>query len=145
MASFLFVALYASMAAAALLVELLFSALGLIPQQRNALVVEATTAWNYTTWLNIAFLAFAAYLIWRFVRTGGVPDAEDDESSAGDGVIGIARVLLIAHRGTAETFRTLQLFNSYRVRKLDSSALRIDSIPTRAVYFAVWNLGSVTH
>jgi uncharacterized membrane protein YraQ (UPF0718 family) len=73
MTGFLFVTFYASMAAAALLVDLLFAALGLIPQQRNALVVEATIAWNYTTWLNIAFLALAAYLVWRFVRTGGVP------------------------------------------------------------------------
>jgi uncharacterized membrane protein YraQ (UPF0718 family) len=50
--------------------ELLFAALGLIPQQRNALVAEASVSWDYTTWLNIAFLALAAYLIWRF---GGVP------------------------------------------------------------------------
>ena len=73
MAGFLFVTFYAAMAAAALLVELLFAALGLIPQQRNALVVEATITWNYTTWLNIAFLALAAYLVWRFARTCGVP------------------------------------------------------------------------
>jgi uncharacterized protein len=73
MAGFLFVTFYAAMAAAALLVELLFAALGLIPQQRNALVVEASINWDYTTWLNIAFLALAAYLVWRFVRTGGVP------------------------------------------------------------------------
>jgi uncharacterized membrane protein YraQ (UPF0718 family) len=73
MAGFLFVSFYAAMAAAALLVELLFAALGLIPQQRNALVVEATITWNYTTWLNIAFLALAAYLVWRFARTCGVP------------------------------------------------------------------------
>jgi uncharacterized protein len=73
MAGFLFVTFYASMAAAALLVDLLFVALGLIPQQRNALVVEATIARSYTTWLNIVFLALAANLVWRFVRTGGVP------------------------------------------------------------------------
>jgi len=73
MAGFLFVTFYAAMAAAALLVELLFAALGLTPQQRNALVVEASINWDYTTWLNIAFLALAAYLVWRFVRTGGVP------------------------------------------------------------------------
>jgi hypothetical protein len=73
MAGFLFVTFYAAMAAAALLVELLFAALGLIPQQRNALVVEASINWDYTTWLNIAFLALAAYLVWRFVRSGGVP------------------------------------------------------------------------
>lgn len=63
MAGFLFVTFYASMAAAALLVELLFAALGLIPEQRNALVVEATIAWNYTTGLNTAFLVLAAYLV----------------------------------------------------------------------------------
>jgi uncharacterized membrane protein YraQ (UPF0718 family) len=73
MAGFLFVTFYVAMAAAALLVELLFAALGLIPQERNALVVEASINWDYTTWLNIAFLALAAYLVWRFVRTGGVP------------------------------------------------------------------------
>jgi uncharacterized protein len=73
MAGFLFVTFYVAMAAAALLVELLFAALGLTPQQRNALVVEASISWDYTTWLNIAFLALALYLVWRFVRTGGVP------------------------------------------------------------------------
>ena len=72
MAGFLFVTFYVAMAAAALLVELLFAALGLIPQQRNALVVEASISWDYTTWLNIAFLALALYLVWRFVRTGGL-------------------------------------------------------------------------
>jgi len=67
MAGFLFVTFYAAMAAAALLVELLFAALGLIPQQRNALVVEASINWDYTTWLNIAFLALAAYLVARML------------------------------------------------------------------------------
>jgi hypothetical protein len=28
---------------------------------------------NYTTWLNIAFLALAAVLVARFVKTGGIP------------------------------------------------------------------------
>jgi uncharacterized protein len=73
MAGFLFVTFYGAMAAAALLVDLLFAALGLIPQQRNALVVEPSINWDYTTWLNIGFLALAAYLVWRFLRTGGAP------------------------------------------------------------------------
>jgi uncharacterized protein len=72
MAGFLFATFYASMAAAALVVELLFAALGLVPQQRNARVVEASISWNYTTWLNIVFLVLAALLVWRFARTGGV-------------------------------------------------------------------------
>jgi uncharacterized membrane protein YraQ (UPF0718 family) len=71
MAAFLLVTFYASMAGAALIVELAFGALGLIPQARRATVVEASVTWNYTTWLNLAFLVLAAVLIWRFVRTGG--------------------------------------------------------------------------
>jgi uncharacterized protein len=71
MAAFLLVTFYASMAGAALIVELVFGALGLIPQERRATVLEASVTWNYTTWLNLAFLVLAAALIWRFVRTGG--------------------------------------------------------------------------
>jgi uncharacterized membrane protein YraQ (UPF0718 family) len=71
MAGFLFVTFYAAMAGAALIVEFIFGALGLIPSQRSAQVVEASITWNYTTWLNIAFLAIAALLVWRFLKTGG--------------------------------------------------------------------------
>jgi uncharacterized membrane protein YraQ (UPF0718 family) len=71
MAGFLFVTFYAAMTAAALIVELIFVALGLVPAQRNARVVEASITWDYTTWLNIAFLILAGLLVWRFLRTGG--------------------------------------------------------------------------
>jgi len=71
MAGFLFVTFYAAMAVAALIVELIFVALGLVPAQRNARVVEASITWDYTTWLNIAFLILAGLLVWRFLRTGG--------------------------------------------------------------------------
>lgn len=64
---------YAAMAAAGYLIELLFGATGLVPRQRNATVTEATVSWNYTTWLNIAFLIVAAVLVARFVATGGLP------------------------------------------------------------------------
>ena len=64
---------YAAMVMAGYLVELLFGAAGLTPSQRNATVMEAGISWNYTTWLNIAFLGLAAVLIVRFVTTGGVP------------------------------------------------------------------------
>jgi hypothetical protein len=73
MAGFLFATFYVAMAGAALIVEVIFSALGLIPGERHARVVEATITWNYTTWLNIAFLALAGLLVWRFFTTGG-PD-----------------------------------------------------------------------
>ncbi|BCI79836.1 hypothetical protein MTY66_14610 [Mycolicibacterium sp. TY66] len=64
---------YVSMVAAGYLVELLFGATGLIPTQRNAMVMESGISWNYTTWLNIVFLLLAAGLALRFVRTGGIP------------------------------------------------------------------------
>jgi uncharacterized membrane protein YraQ (UPF0718 family) len=71
MTAFLVVTFYAAMAGAALIVEALFDSLGLIPQERTARVLEASIAWDYTTWLNILFLAIAAWLVWRFLKTGG--------------------------------------------------------------------------
>jgi len=65
------VTFFAAMVAAALAVELLFAAAGLIPDEREAKVVEATVSWNYTTLLNIFFLALAAALVWRAANTGG--------------------------------------------------------------------------
>jgi ABC-type nickel/cobalt efflux system permease component RcnA len=33
--------------------------------------LQVGPSWNYTTFLNIAFLVVIAVLLWRFVRTGG--------------------------------------------------------------------------
>jgi uncharacterized membrane protein YraQ (UPF0718 family) len=71
MASFLFATFYISMAVAALIAELVFLAVGLVPSEHHAKVVEASISWNYTTWLNIVFLILAALLLWRFFNTGG--------------------------------------------------------------------------
>jgi uncharacterized membrane protein YraQ (UPF0718 family) len=62
---------YVAMVVAGYLVELLFGAAGLVPAHRSAHVMEAGISWNYTTWLNIAFLVVAAVLVVRFARTGG--------------------------------------------------------------------------
>ena len=43
------------------------------PTQRNAMVMEASISWNYTTWLNIAFLVLAVILVARFITSGGLP------------------------------------------------------------------------
>jgi uncharacterized protein len=64
---------YVAMVVAGYLVEFLFGATGLIPNQRNAMVMDAGISWNYTTWLNIVFLVVAAALVVRFVTSGGVP------------------------------------------------------------------------
>jgi uncharacterized membrane protein YraQ (UPF0718 family) len=73
MAAFLLGSFYATMVAAGLVVEYLFQGLGLTRHERNAKVVEASVHWNYTTVLNVVFLALGAALVWRFVRTGGLP------------------------------------------------------------------------
>ena len=64
---------YAAMVSAGYLIELLFGTTSLIPKQRNATVMQAAISWNYTTWLNIAFLVIAAILIARFITSGGLP------------------------------------------------------------------------
>jgi len=69
---FLLATFYVTMVAAGFVVEILFGALGLTPTARNAKVIEAHVAWNYTTVLNIIFLALAALLLWRFFRTKGM-------------------------------------------------------------------------
>jgi uncharacterized membrane protein YraQ (UPF0718 family) len=73
MAGFLLATFYATMAATGLIVELLFEGLGLTRTRHNAKVEMASVHWNYTTVLNIVFLAIAATLVWRFISTGGLP------------------------------------------------------------------------
>ncbi len=68
---YLLVTSYLAMAAAGFIVEVLFQALGLVPSTRHALVAEARVSLNYTSVLNIVFLALAVLLIWRFLITGG--------------------------------------------------------------------------
>ncbi|NEW69128.1 permease [Streptomyces rhizosphaericus] len=54
------------------IVEFAFGGLGLVPDQADAKVPMEGVSWNYTTWLNIAFLLLAATLAVRFLRTGGI-------------------------------------------------------------------------
>jgi uncharacterized protein len=62
---------YIAMVGAALIVEFVFHFLGLIPQHRAAQIVETSISFNYTAVLNIIFLVIAAFLVVRFLRTGG--------------------------------------------------------------------------
>jgi len=62
------------MSIAGLLVELMFDGTGLMPGTRPRNIVETSFQWNYTTFLNIMFLAVAAYLYWLYrnrARFGG--------------------------------------------------------------------------
>src|SRR6266496_1447359 len=64
---------YITMAAAGYVVEFLFQALGIIPQDRKVVAITEGIQWNYTSILNIIFLVLAAILVIRFFRTGGIP------------------------------------------------------------------------
>jgi uncharacterized membrane protein YraQ (UPF0718 family) len=71
-AAFLLVTFYATMAAAGLIVDLVFKLAGLVPTgARHAKVTDAGITWNYTTVLNVIFLALAAVLVARYFRRGG--------------------------------------------------------------------------
>lgn len=71
MAGFLLVTFFTAMAVAGYIVEFTFGGLGLIPDQADATIPDDGITWNYTTWLNIAFLLLAASLVVRFLRSGG--------------------------------------------------------------------------
>ncbi|WP_043664395.1 permease [Streptomyces xylophagus] len=71
MAGFLLVTFFTAMAVAGYIVEFAFGGLGLIPDQADAKIPDDGITWNYTTWLNIAFLLLAASLVVRFLRSGG--------------------------------------------------------------------------
>jgi uncharacterized protein len=73
MAAFILATFYATMVIAGYVVELIFGGLGLVPSRASATIPDQGVAWDYTTWLNIAFGLLAAALVVRFVRTGGLP------------------------------------------------------------------------
>jgi uncharacterized protein len=62
---------FVAMALAGLIVELIFNMAGWVPAERAAIITEAQVAMNYTTILNIVFLALAVALVWRAATTGG--------------------------------------------------------------------------
>jgi YHS domain-containing protein/uncharacterized membrane protein YraQ (UPF0718 family) len=72
MALYLLGVSYAAMALAGFLVGGAFQLLGLAPTNHHVTVFETTPTWNYTSFLDIAFLLLMAVLAWRFVTTGGI-------------------------------------------------------------------------
>jgi uncharacterized membrane protein YraQ (UPF0718 family) len=71
MAAFLTVTFYLASVIAGYIVEILFGLTHLIPTHRSAKIDMADISWNYTTWLNIAFLVLAVALVVRFLGSGG--------------------------------------------------------------------------
>ena len=73
---------WAVMSVAGLAVEGLFSALGLIPTVQGHHIVDTTFHWNYTTFLNIVFLALFAYLYWLSRHRGAAQEDEPVQAAA---------------------------------------------------------------
>jgi uncharacterized membrane protein YraQ (UPF0718 family) len=71
MSLYLLAVSYVAMALAGFLVELAFQALGIVPAHFRVTVFESSPTWNYTSFLDIAFLLLMAVLGWRFLATGG--------------------------------------------------------------------------
>jgi len=68
------VVFWALMSTAGLLTELLFQAAGLVPTVRPTTIAPAHFSWNYTTYLNLIFLALFGVLYWLYrnrERLGG--------------------------------------------------------------------------
>jgi YHS domain-containing protein len=72
MSLYLLAVSYAAMALAGFLVGGAFQLLGLAPTNHHVTVFETQPTWNYTTFLDIAFLVLMAVMAWRFVTTGGL-------------------------------------------------------------------------
>ena len=68
---FLLAVFYVAMAGSALLVEFFFAALHLTPAHHAIAIAGERIRWNYTSWLDLAFLVLAVLLMIRFLRTGG--------------------------------------------------------------------------
>jgi uncharacterized protein len=63
---------YVAMALAGFLIGGAFQLLGLAPTSHHITVFETQPTWNYTSFLDIAFLVLMAVMAWRFVTTGGI-------------------------------------------------------------------------
>ena len=63
---------FGAMALAGFLIGGAFQLLGLAPTNHHVTAFEAQPTWNYTTFLDIAFLILMAVMAWRFVTTGGL-------------------------------------------------------------------------
>ena len=76
---------YVAMVVAGYVTDAVFGGLGLIPSGRHARVVQTPVRWDHTTVLNIVFLALAAALVVRFVRTGGIAMLRDMSAPSAPG------------------------------------------------------------
>lgn len=71
-AAYITAVLFAAMVGAGIIVDLLFAAFGLIPEQRGEPAMShASFEWNYTTWLNILAIIAGGFLVYLHFRNRG--------------------------------------------------------------------------
>jgi uncharacterized membrane protein YraQ (UPF0718 family) len=83
-AALLAVIFYIAMAGAAFAVEAIFSVLHLVPAHTHLNVMQESIHWNYTSVLNVVFLAVSAALMFRFLRTGGPAMMREMDNTVAD-------------------------------------------------------------
>jgi hypothetical protein len=68
-ALYITVVLFVSMVSAGIIVDLLFGALGLIPNVRPpSAIAQASFQWDYTTWLDLAAILLSGTFVWIHFR-----------------------------------------------------------------------------
>ena len=72
MSLYLLAVSFVAMALAGFLVGGAFQLFGLAPTNHHVTVFETQPTWNYTTFLDIAFVVLMAIMAWRFFTTGGM-------------------------------------------------------------------------
>lgn len=71
---FIFTSFYITMVIAGWLTEIIFSVFGLLPKSHHvAAIATQGISFNYTTVLNIILIAVAGWLVYRFIKSGGLP------------------------------------------------------------------------
>ncbi len=63
--------MYIAMVLAGYAIEGIAQLFRFVPTERNATVLETSVTWNYTSVLNIVFLIITAFVVVRFMKTGG--------------------------------------------------------------------------
>lgn len=71
--AYILITFYLTMAAAGYIVEALFSVLNILPKNHNVGTLNFGISLNYTTYLNIVFVFIAIVLLWKFIKSGGLP------------------------------------------------------------------------
>src|SRR5258708_18049164 len=71
MSLYLLAVSYATMAVSGFVVGVAFNITGLTPAHHAVRVLQSHPEWNYTTFLDIAFMALILVLGYRFLKSGG--------------------------------------------------------------------------